>query len=200
MHPNCKVHFSSNVTYILCTQGMISSAKRGWKKILLDDITVLKLTEEWARGSGAIETQVSVQQGATVCMECNWQGTQASQLPISRVPTHNSNNNHLSQFQLWGFHMFPPRHPTVLLKPLFIPFCTQSPISRVLPAATPPRHSSQRCSGDKLQHADQSAGRLSAVVSTVNDGQRGKKYVQQECNVSQSQTDVLIWQLWKLFC
>lgn len=36
-----------------------------------------------------------------------------------------------------------------------------------------PRHSSQYCSGDKLQHADQPAGRLSAVVSTVNEGQRG---------------------------
>lgn len=50
--------------------------------------------EEWTQGS-EVDTQVNVgveQPGATVHTECNIQGTGASQLPISRVPT--CNNNH----------------------------------------------------------------------------------------------------------
>lgn len=94
---------------------------------------------------------------------------------------------------LWRLHRptFLPGRPAVLLKPPFFCFTHSPPLADFF---MPQHHRlfSQDCSGDRLQHADRPASRLSAVVSTVDESQRGKKKMQQECNVSRSQTDVLI--------
>lgn len=121
----------------------------------------------------AAETQVSVrdvQPGDTVLNECNWQGTEASAASHLKGPNIQQQQPTCHR---WGFHVFPKGSS---LEKLFFPFRPQSPISRVLPADTP--------ASIVLKTSYNTPTRLSAVVSTVNESQRGKKYVQGDCNVS----------------
>lgn len=86
-----------------------------------------------------------------------------------------------SQCHFWGFHFPSGMSRCAPQASLFFHSTPRSPISRVLPAATPvaPQPVLLETSYNTP------ASRLSAVGTTVSESQRGTKYTQQECDVSE---------------
>lgn len=146
---NWKVHVRSNMVYISYTYTQYHV--KCMEKILRDDITVLKVLEEWARGIEAVETWVSVraeQHTAAVCTGCNCWGTEPSQSNISRDSTHNNNHLNVTSEVSTCSHCDVPQSPKASF------FSIHSPPSAESFLPQHYQHSSLDWSGNKLEHAD----------------------------------------------